>query len=44
MAKKPTRSPENVIDGLVLTFTNISMIKHGQERADQAEGDNRAAG
>ena len=40
----PTRSPENVIDGLVLTFTNISMIKHGQERADQAEGDNRAAG
>jgi two-component system CheB/CheR fusion protein len=40
----PTRSPENVIDGLVLTFTNITMIKQTQEGADQAEGDNRAAG
>jgi hypothetical protein len=44
MAKKPTRSPENVIDGVVLTFTNISMIKQAQERADQAEGENRPAG
>ncbi|MGE5253512.1 MAG: PAS domain-containing protein, partial [Planctomycetaceae bacterium] len=40
----PTRSSENVIDGLVFTFTDITMVKQAQERADQAEEEKPAAG
>jgi len=36
----PTRSPENVIDGLVLTFTDITMVKT-QEAKPKGDGKTR---